>query len=787
VIDLPLGGRLVVAGNVSATASAAATAAVSELVVLLDAWDGPGVFVLCGARANVAAYTRLGDALAAFETGEHRSVVFLPDGETLDVAVTTGVGVRNVRVVNGTTAEADRALLAEGYAGIVDACPSPRFADLGAGFVASCGSVGETTHRRDRVLMLPKTTVPARVASWVEVEAGADLHARLWYTSVDVPGASFVARIGARRATEPERPARVAVFPAGETWPPPEEAALDRRVRIRRRASLLIAAAGVLDLLSAITPPLEQRLHSLLNLVPLAVPQTATALVTLSGLGLLALARGVRRGQLRAHRVAVALLVGSFLLHIVKGFDVEEAAAAGIVAAYLVAHRNAFGARSRERAIRHGIRVAAGALAGVIVAATVAIEVITEAYGRRLAIRDAFVATVERFVGLNGVKLPDRADDFITPMLAAVALGFVFWIAWQAIRPVAARRSSTDDLARARKLIDQYCTGTLDYFALRQDKEFFFSRDSLVAYAVHQSVCLVSPDPIGPVWQRAQVWDDFLHFADEHGWSVGLLGAGEEWLPIYRAAGMHDLYVGDEAVVDASRFGLDEPRRKALRQANNRVLRGGYAVTFHDPSEVDDAFKERVLAVMTKSRRGDVERGFSMTLGRIFERDDKGLLLAVCADAEGTPVAFCQFVPAPGINGYSLDLMRRDDGEHPNGLLDFVIVQTLLHLRATGYEKLGLNFATMRALLAGETGAGLTTRIERWALKHMSGSMQIESLWYFNSKFDPEWVPRFAVYDTAGNIVPIAFAIARAESWWELPLLGRFLMPSAATQRVDAS
>jgi lysylphosphatidylglycerol synthetase-like protein (DUF2156 family) len=131
--------------------------------------------------------------------------------------------------------------------------------------------------------------------------------------------------------------------------------------------------------------------------------------------------------------------------------------------------------------------------------------------------------------------------------------------------------------------------------------------------------------------------------------------------------------------------------------------------------------------------------------------------------------------------------MRRDDGEHPNGLLDFVIVQTLLHLRETGYEKLGLNFATMRALLAGETGAGLTTRIERWAVRHMSGSMQIESLWYFNAKFDPEWVPRFAVYDTALNIVPIAFAIARAESWWELPLLGRFLMPGAPTERVDAS
>ena len=156
---------------------------------------------------------------------------------------------------------------------------------------------------------------------------------------------------------------------------------------------------------------------------------------------------------------------------------------------------------------------------------------------------------------------------------------------------------------------------------------------------------MVSPDPIGPVWQRAAVWDEFLHFADERGWSVAILGADEDWLPIYRAAGMHDLYVGDEAVADASRFSLEGPRRKGLRQANNRVERYGYSVAFYDPSECDEAFKQRVLAVMTKSRRGDVERGFSMTLGRIFDPDDKGLLLAVCTAKNDTTVGVCQVVP----------------------------------------------------------------------------------------------------------------------------------------------
>jgi lysylphosphatidylglycerol synthetase-like protein (DUF2156 family) len=149
--------------------------------------------------------------------------------------------------------------------------------------------------------------------------------------------------------------------------------------------------------------------------------------------------------------------------------------------------------------------------------------------------------------------------------------------------------------------------------------------------------------------------------------------------------------------------------------------------------------------------------------------------------ALGDPVAFCQYVPAPGIGGYSLDLMRRDDSEHPNGLIDFAVVETIRHLQAQGNEGLGLNFATMRAVLAGETGSGASQRIQAWLLRRMGDSMQIESLWKFNAKFDPDWQPRYALYDAPENALAVAIAIARAESWWELPVIGRFLTPSPPT------
>ena len=62
----------------------------------------------------------------------------------------------------------------------------------------------------------------------------------------------------------------------------------------------------------------------------------------------------------------------------------------------------------------------------------------------------------------------------------------------------------------------------------------------------------------------------------------------------------------------------------------------------------------------------------------------------------------------------------------------------------------------------------------------MSDTMQIESLWRFNAKFDPEWLPRYVVWDSAEQSLAAALAIAKAESFWELPIIGRFLVPAAA-------
>ena len=551
-----------------------------------------------------------------------------------------------------------------------------------------------------------------------------------------------------------------------------------RRRTVRRLTAAFVALAGFAAVVSALTAP-RRRQHA----VPFSVgaEHFANGVVAAGGVGLVVLSRALLRGQRRAWTLATSLVAFVAVAEVIQGHDVQEASVSFAGLLLLVAAQGSFRARSDPRSTFVALRSAVVALAVAFVAALVAVEAFT-AYSQhrpRLAVGAAARAVLESLSGRRHRRVSARAAGFLHAGVFGAAASTAVISLSRALRPVlsggrdaAGRRL---DHARAVELVGRYGGGTLDYFILRDDKRLFFSGDTVIGYAVRFGVCLVSPDPIGPAGERAHAWSAFRAYADEQGWTLAVLAASEEWLPIYKSYGMLAIYAGDEAVVDSATFSLEGGSRKSLRQAVNRVARHEYSVSFHDPNEVSPEVRESLQDLMGRSRRGGVERGFSMTLGRLFDSRDVGLLIAVCRAADGTPAAFCQFVPSRAIGGWSLDLMRRDIGQHPNGLLDFVIVETIRHVASGGGGGVGLNFATMRAVLADQGPSGPIRRVQRWVLHRLSDNMQIVSLWHFNAKFGPRWIPRYVAVDGAENALLAATAIASAESLWELPLAGRWL------------
>ena len=477
--------------------------------------------------------------------------------------------------------------------------------------------------------------------------------------------------------------------------------------------------------------------------------------------------------------MAVGILALNASLNVLKGGDVEEAMIGVVVAVWLARNRWAFEVRTSPGTIRRVVTVAVlGPL--VAIGTSLGLVFLFGTKGRR-GVGESIRSVTDRLIGRSDGPLA-FGSPIVAPALTATGIGLFVtagWLMFSPTRPI--RRTAgqrNTDRARARALLELHGGDTLSYFGLREDKDHFFTARSVVAYAVHNGVCLVSPDPIGPPEERRQVWADFTEFADRNGWTVAVMGAHQGWIGVYESAGMTSIYVGDEAIVDCAAFSLDGGAMKGLRQAYNRMKKYGFTCSFHDPADLDEATRAELLALMTETRRGGVERGFSMTLSRIFDPADRGLLIAIARYADGRPAAFCQYVPAADIDGYSLDLMRRRvDPEMPNGITDFVVIETIKHLHEIRKWGLGLNFAVMRAVLAGELDDRPFPELERRVLSKFSESMQIESLWKYNEKFRPYWRARYLVVDALENLPAQGLAVADAESIFELPVIGRFLRP----------
>ena len=100
-------------------------------------------------------------------------------------------------------------------------------------------------------------------------------------------------------------------------------------------------------------------------------------------------------------------------------------------------------------------------------------------------------------------------------------------------------------------------------------------------------------------------------------------------------------------------------------------------------------------------------------------------------------------MPARAIDGWSLDLMRRSEatGRARTASPSSSWPRRSITSASEGAVGLALNFATFRAVLASEAGDRLVQRAQKWILERVGDSMQIESLWTFNEKFQPEWHP----------------------------------------------
>jgi len=490
------------------------------------------------------------------------------------------------------------------------------------------------------------------------------------------------------------------------------------------------AVTGVIGIVSALTPEMANRIDLVRGVLPPGVSAAARVLALSFGIALIWLSRSLANRRRRAWQLAVAVVFASAVAHLAKGLDFEEATISALLLAALLYYRRRFDVPGDPRSVRP--LVATMVVAAAVLAIPLGIE-------------------------LRGRELNNRLGDVITSV--GLLLGFYALYLW--LRPLGQSVAQTVAEHRlARDIVEEFGRDSLSFFALRRDKSLFFTPTgrAFLAYRVVGGTAIVSGDPVGDEAEFDALLAEFRRVARSRGWRFAVVGVSAEHLPRYELLGMRAIAMGDEAVLLPGEFSLEGRAIRKVRQSVSRLTKAGY--TFRVvPADGVGELRDEIELVSAEWRGENTERGFSMAMDDLYT---SGTMLALAIAPEGTVGGFLHLAPSPAHGGWSLSTMRRRP-DTPNGLMEFLIVETTLWAKEQGASELSLNFCALTDFLVPERAVTLPRRLVRRGLLAADSVFQLERLHSFSRKFHPVWRPRYVCLEKLSDLPLVGLAYLHLE------------------------
>jgi phosphatidylglycerol lysyltransferase len=514
--------------------------------------------------------------------------------------------------------------------------------------------------------------------------------------------------------------------------------------RVRRGADhiaplflgVITFASGALMLISGATPAFNYRLALLSTTVPLWIVEASNTLVSVSGVVLLFVARGLFGRLDGAWWLAMVVACLSFVLSLTQGLKFGEAALLGCLICLLLATRKRFDRPAWL--LRENFTVEWFVAIGTVTAVTVWIMFFAfrdVPYGHDLWWEFAFDAKAPRAL---------RATLCAAVLASLIAL-------WQLLRPAPGRVQppAAAELAEAEAIIRRQDRSD-GLLAMMGDKSLMFSasRRSFLMYAKRGRSWVALYDPVGPAEDSAELVLRFIETAARHGGRAAFYQVRLESLPLYLNAGLKIMKLGEEARIDLAGFSLAGSRWSHLRYAVKRGERDGLSFELIPPDRVMD-----VMPALTAisdgwiESRGGREKGFAVAAFTLRYVAAQSVALVRQA---GRPVAFVTLMATDCQAEATIGVMRRLPDASPYAM-ELLLTQLALHLKNAGYACLSLGMTP----LAGLSQRPLTShwhRVGGLIWRHGNRLYDFQGLQHFKNKFHPVWAPRYLA--ASGTVAP---------------------------------
>lgn len=494
-------------------------------------------------------------------------------------------------------------------------------------------------------------------------------------------------------------------------------------------------------MVSPLVPRLKEDL--LLGTWSIDAHHSSHGLTVAIGFFLLMLSWGVMRGKRHVWRLTILLLLASAFLHVLHKDSMLLSLLTGAFAVLLLTLSRSFQARSDPPSLWRGYLAMLMGFALVVVYLAGGILLRLLLHGQ-----------LHLPTGTHGV--------FYQRGLLFLCLSALLYGMMQVLHPVAAtllpntkQRQTVTDLAH------YYGKSSISYFALGEDKSYFFSTSgkSVISYVLEGNVAVVAGDPIGPEEEMCPVLEQFFAFCQQQDWLPVFWQVRGELADLYRHVGLHFFKIGEDAVIDAQRFTLKGSAMANVRSSAKRAEKDGVRIIFYQ-GQIENAeqlFQMQMISWSWLESKGGSEMGFSM--GHFDMRADEEHISALAVDNTNRVHAYVTFVPIYGRKGWGLDLMRRAERCAP-GTMELLLACSINHLKECGAEMVSLGLAPL-SNVTHTTETLLDSSIE--FLTHRFGNLRrSESLLKFKQKFQPSWESRYLAYAHTLTLPKVGLALYAA-------------------------
>jgi phosphatidylglycerol lysyltransferase len=527
--------------------------------------------------------------------------------------------------------------------------------------------------------------------------------------------------------------------------------------------ALLLFALGIVNIISVLTPAIHERVRWLRHFIPVDAMVVSNYFVLVLGLILLVTASFMLKGLRTAWWVAIVLTVVSFFGNLTKAVDYEEALLALFVLGVLIYTRKDYYIKNNPKLRIVGIQTALFSIAAVMVYSVVGFYFLDKKhFNIDFSLVESMQYAMENYflIGSSDLIPVDKfASKFILTINISgfLSMSFLFYTL---IRPYFLKNACTkEEMERPNRLLKEYGNSSLDYFKTYQDKMVFEpeGHEAFISYRIAGNFAVVLENPVARNTEEMKKCIGlFDRFCYENGLKSFYYRVPHESLPLYKGMKKKSMFLGQEGIVDLSKFSLEGGSRKSIRNAISKVKDRGYKILFHFPP-IKDGQLQKIKSVSDEWLADTGRNEIIFSQGMFDWEELKQQTILTVENSEEKVVAFLNIIPDYAKGESTYDLLRKTS-DAPNGVMDFILVEMFNYLKSEGFETVNLGFAPMSGLT---DPTKFSEKSMKFAYEKIKSFSQYKGMREYKEKFATIWYNKYLIYQHDYDLTQIPGALSK--------------------------